>query len=91
MTPEGERHQHPRRRAPEPDREHHDHGHAAYYSSIDINHATIEELQRLPGIGPKLAQRILDARPFYSQEELEYHAHLPQSVIKLIVDRIYFH
>lgn len=70
---------------------HHDHGHAAYYSSIDINHATIEELQRLPGIGPKLAQRIVDARPFYSQEELEYHAHLPQSVIKLIVDRIYFH
>lgn len=67
------------------------HGHGTYYTTIDINHASFEELQRLPGIGPKLARRIVDARPFYSQEELEYHAQLPQSVIKLILDRIYFH
>jgi competence protein ComEA len=29
---------------------------------IDLNSATPEELQRLPGIGPKLSQRILDER-----------------------------
>jgi competence protein ComEA len=29
---------------------------------IDINHATAAELQRLPGIGPKIAQRIIDER-----------------------------
>lgn len=40
---------------------------------IDINRATGEELQRLPGIGPKLSQRILDERgkrPFRSVDEL---------------------
>jgi competence protein ComEA len=29
---------------------------------IDINQADIHELQRLPGIGPKLSQRIVDER-----------------------------
>ena len=57
---------------------------------IDINNASIEELQKLPGVGPKLAERLFEARPYYSEDELEYHAHLPQSVIKLIVDRIYY-
>jgi competence protein ComEA len=34
----------------------------ALVSQIDINRANAEELQKLPGIGPKLAQRILDER-----------------------------
>jgi competence protein ComEA len=40
---------------------------------IDLNRATAEQLQKLPGVGPKLAQRILDERakaPFKSVEEL---------------------
>jgi competence protein ComEA len=40
---------------------------------IDVNRATAEELQKLPGIGPRMAQRILDERakgPFKSVEEL---------------------
>jgi competence protein ComEA len=40
---------------------------------IDINRATAEELQRLPRIGPAMAQRILEERqkaPFRSVEEL---------------------
>jgi competence protein ComEA len=40
---------------------------------IDINRATVAELQRLPGIGPTLSQRILEAReekPFRSVDEL---------------------
>ena len=41
--------------------------------SIDVNSATAAELQKLPGIGPKLSQRIVDTRTqavFKSVDEL---------------------
>jgi competence protein ComEA len=41
--------------------------------AVDINRASAEELQRLPGIGPKMAERILEERrklPFRSVEDL---------------------
>ena len=37
---------------------------------IDINNAPIETLQKIAGIGPVLAQRIIDERPFYSLNDL---------------------
>ncbi len=41
---------------------------------IDINKASVEELQELPGVGPSLAQRIVEFReehgPFASVDEL---------------------
>src|SRR5262249_13574036 len=40
---------------------------------IDVNRATVADLQRLPGIGPVLAQRIIaerDKRPFSTIEDL---------------------
>ena len=41
---------------------------------IDLNHATASDLEALPGIGPKLAQRVIDHRrshgPFTKVEDL---------------------
>jgi competence protein ComEA len=46
---------------------------AALTEPIDVNHAALTELQKLPGIGPKMSQRIVDERekrPFATVEEL---------------------
>ena len=38
---------------------------------IDVNSATLEELETLPDIGPKLAQAIIDNRPYATIEEVK--------------------
>jgi hypothetical protein len=38
---------------------------------VDVNHGSVEDLEALPGIGPKLAERILAARPFASTSDLQ--------------------
>ncbi len=37
---------------------------------VDLNEATFEELQRLPGIGPKLAELIIANRPYHKVDDL---------------------
>jgi len=37
---------------------------------VDINHASLEELVAVPGIGPALAGRMIEMRPFTSFEDL---------------------
>ena len=38
---------------------------------LDINTATEKELRTIPGIGPVMARRIIDARPFKNADELK--------------------
>ncbi|MGZ3428751.1 MAG: ComEA family DNA-binding protein, partial [Polyangia bacterium] len=43
---------------------------AAWDAPVDVNGATVEELASLDGVGPKLAVRMVAARPFHSVEEV---------------------
>ncbi len=38
---------------------------------VDLNKASLEELETLPGVGPTVAKEIIAARPFKSVDELE--------------------
>jgi competence protein ComEA len=40
-------------------------------TKLDVNAASLAELQNVPGIGPVVAQRIIEARPFKSADDLK--------------------
>lgn len=43
---------------------------AALQIAIDINHADVQDLQSLPGVGPVLARRIVEGRPYHDVASL---------------------
>jgi competence protein ComEA len=59
---------------------------------LDLNRATVAELARLPGVGPRLAQRILDERErrgrFDSPEALRQVVGLGPKKLAALRDRV---
>ena len=55
---------------------------------VDINHATKEELDALPGIGAARADAIIKGRPYKGKDELLRKKVIPSNVYDGIKDRI---
>jgi DNA uptake protein ComE-like DNA-binding protein len=58
---------------------------------IDINSATKEQLDALPGIGEAYAQKIIANRPYHSKRDLVTKKVIPQSTYDKIQDQIVAH
>jgi competence ComEA-like helix-hairpin-helix protein len=55
---------------------------------VDINSASAEELDKLPGIGPTRAQAIIANRPYNGKDDLTQRKIIPPNVYNQIKDKI---
>ncbi len=58
---------------------------------LDINTASKEDLEKLPGIGPATSQKIIDGRPYRAKNELVTKKIVSQSEYDKIKDQIIAH
>jgi len=58
---------------------------------VDINHATVDQLLKVPGMTPSWARRIVRFRPYRSKQDLVEHGVLPSDVYDRIKDYIIAH
>lgn len=64
---------------------------AAMKEKLDINSATKDQLDAIPGIGKAYSEKIIGGRPYRTKRDLVTKKIIPQSLYEKIKDQIIAH